>query len=546
MTRTGRLVVSFGLVAGLAVVGSSPAGAAGLSVKSLKPKSGPIGTTVTIKGTGLDSGDIVSFNGTTTSASAANAGGTKLVTSVPPLATTGPVTVTDALTGQTAGGVQFRVTKGIVASPDHIWAGGQLTLAGSGLSPDASDPVYLGSAMVGEARIDSTGSFDQQFPVPWTVNPGPTKVSIDDTHTKRLTTIVYVFTGWPEFDYDVTRSGTEPYEPTLTPSTVGGLTQQWTLTPSDGGTDQVAVADGIAYFGSYGNALYAVNASTGAAAWTAPFPASGAIVDTPAVSDGVVYFGTLTGDLYAVNASTGAPVWASPVYVGGDLDSSPAVAYGNVYIGSGNGDVYAFNATTGAPAWTSPFVTGDILSAPAVSGGVVYVGSWDDDVYAINATTGAAVWSAPFATGASIVSTPVVADGSVFIGSDDDSVYALDAATGAKEWQDTTGDVVEAPPVFCNGVVYVGSEDGNFYALNATNGSSVWTYENDAQIDSAAAVAGGIVYFGDIDGYLHAIDTTSGKQLFSTRLDGSLLAPSVSNGMVYDAALGGEVAAYGL
>ena len=52
----------------------------------------------------------------------------------------------------------------------------------------------------------------------------------------------------------------------------------------------------------------------------------------PAVANGVVYFGSKDNNLYALNAGTGLLLWKYTT--GGEVFSSPAVANGVVYFGS--------------------------------------------------------------------------------------------------------------------------------------------------------------------------------------------------------------------
>ena len=61
----------------------------------------------------------------------------------------------------------------------------------------------------------------------------------------------------------------------------------------------------------------------------------------PAVANGVVYFGSDDDNVYALNAVTGAKLWS---YTTGSAvqTSSPAVVNGMVYVGSNDGKVYAF------------------------------------------------------------------------------------------------------------------------------------------------------------------------------------------------------------
>lgn len=65
-----------------------------LSITSFSPLKGPTGTTVTIKGIGFNSGSKVKFKGVTAS-SVTHVSATQLKATVPPTATTGPITVTN-------------------------------------------------------------------------------------------------------------------------------------------------------------------------------------------------------------------------------------------------------------------------------------------------------------------------------------------------------------------------------------------------------------------------------------------------------------------
>ena len=68
----------------------------------------------------------------------------------------------------------------------------------------------------------------------------------------------------------------------------------------------------------------------------------GWIVNAPTVVDGVVYFGSDDNHVYALDAETGDLLWRFET--GGVIRSSPAVTGGVVYAGSLDGGVYAFTA----------------------------------------------------------------------------------------------------------------------------------------------------------------------------------------------------------
>jgi glucose dehydrogenase len=98
-----------------------------------------------------------------------------------------------------------------------------------------------------------------------------------------------------------------------------------------------AVAHGVVYVG-VGFNVNAIDANTGVVLWLSG--TKGSVNSSAAVADGVVYFGSWDDGLYAANAQTGVELWR---YTTGDsLSSSPTVANGMVYVGSRDGNIYAF------------------------------------------------------------------------------------------------------------------------------------------------------------------------------------------------------------
>jgi outer membrane protein assembly factor BamB len=68
-----------------------------------------------------------------------------------------------------------------------------------------------------------------------------------------------------------------------------------------------AISNGLAYFGSGDENLYAIDAKTGKERWH--FKTGGAVTSSPAVAASVVFFTSRDGILYALNASDGKAIW---------------------------------------------------------------------------------------------------------------------------------------------------------------------------------------------------------------------------------------------
>ena len=152
---------------------------------------------------------------------------------------------------------------------------------------------------------------------------------------------------------------------------------KWKFRAGDS-VSSLAVVDGVVYFGSWDNHLYALDTKTGEEKWK--FKTGDLVNSSPAVVDGVVYFGSCDKHLYAVDIKTGEEKWK---FKAGDNVYNPAVLDGAVYFGSDDNHLYAVDIKTGEEKWR--FKTGSyVYSTPAVVDGVVYFGSWDNHLYAVD------------------------------------------------------------------------------------------------------------------------------------------------------------------
>jgi outer membrane protein assembly factor BamB len=335
------------------------------------------------------------------------------------------------------------------------------TVKGAGFGVSETVDVYFDTTDMVLASTNSTGGFSVGLTVPSTATPGTHWVTADGRASHLSAQAAFtVNTNWLSFRDGPRHSGVNPYENVLSPSTVGGLNQQWATTTGGPVFSSPAFANGNLYVGSEDNKVYRLNAATGAVVWS--YTTGMSVLSSPAVNAGVgVYVGSEDFKVYALNPSTGAKLWSTAT--GSFVVSSPTYVNGVVYVGSEDDKVYALNASSGALKWSYP-TSGIVKSSPAVANGVVYIGSADTFVYALNASSGALKW----ARSISNVSypSPAVANGVVYVGEDDMNLYALDAGSGAVLWSATTGGAFISSPAVANGVVYVGNQDGSVYAYS--------------------------------------------------------------------------------
>ncbi len=138
------------------------------------------------------------------------------------------------------------------------------------------------------------------------------------------------------------------------------------------------VIDGVMYFSTPFNIVYAVDAGTGEELWrydtkvpriTRRKACCGANARGLAAYKGRIYSATLDGRLIALDAATGVRVWEVDTIIDASreytITGAPRVAAGKVYLGNGGaefgvrGYVTAYDAETGEQAWRFYTVPGD-------------------------------------------------------------------------------------------------------------------------------------------------------------------------------------------
>ena len=145
-------------------------------VSNVSPVLGPVGTSVTVSGSGfgaLQGASAVSFNGVP--AAVTSWSGTSIVAPVPPGASTGPVTVT--VSGVVGNGVTFTVTPQIIRiSPSSGAVGSSVNIRGYnfGSSQGSSTVTFNGVTAVPGSWADSSIA----VPVPLGVTSGPVIVTV--------------------------------------------------------------------------------------------------------------------------------------------------------------------------------------------------------------------------------------------------------------------------------------------------------------------------------------------------------------------------------
>ena len=339
---------------------------------------------------------------------------------------------------------------------------------------------------------------------------------------------------WAQFGAGAAHTGFNALETTISADNVAGLAESCAGAVNTNTSASPAVV-GRRVFVATWDGVAALDAATCATVWTARL---GAVqLTSPAVADGLVHVASMDssdGRLFALDAAAGAVRWTA-LAPGGVL-GDPSLAGGRLAVGDGWGAIHVFDAATGAPLWTrasSAAIGGSATTA--ISGGVLYA-STSATVKAFRASSGAQLWTRALRGSGR---APVVAEGRVYVSSAG-AIHALDAATGAPLWQAAVDGEALRPLAVANGRVH-SAVTHRAYAFDAATGQVVWSTVLPGASTMLGgtmvgpSIANGLVYLpASFDPVLNVLDASTGALRFTGPLRGQMWHPvAVVNGAAY-------------
>lgn len=311
--------------------------------------------------------------------------------------------------------------------------------------------------------------------------------------------------------------------------TNGGTLWQTDLTPptdhsGDASGGGLAYGDGAVFATTGYGELVALDPAKGTVLWRQNLEAG--VGGAPTVAGGKVFVAARDGTAWAVGASDGRVAWTAPALdarAGLTGASAPTVSGDKVIFPFASGELLALNIADGTPVWQG-FVAGqrlgrayasfsDLTGEPVAAGGAIYAGSSSGRLAALDGEKGTILWSAPEGAGSPVV----LAGGSVFFVNDEDQLMRLDAASGMETWRvdlpyyknvrkdkKRKGIYVYYGPVLAGGRMIVSSTDGLIRAFDPASGKLVGSAEIKGGAASAPVIAGGTLYVLSKSGQLHA------------------------------------------
>lgn len=284
--------------------------------------------------------------------------------------------------------------------------------------------------------------------------------------------------------------------------------------------------EGIVYFGSYDNHLYAINASTGELIWK--YLCDGGIVSRPIVCDDNLIFGSEDHRLHAVLLRNGKVNWT--YYTQGPIRSSPHLAEGYIFIGADDGYLHVVNAMTGRLAWKADCGS-KIRSTSTSADGLVFTGTESGDFFCLN-FTGAVKWK--YRARRAVTSSPALFQNMVYFGSFDATLYAVNAENGWLSWKMWLNKPIVSSPYVKENYLYIGSADGMIYCIDLNSNKEAWHFTTQNQVTGSPLVVRDAVYCGSIDGYLYCLDVKNGHLRWKLKTKGPITgAPAASDDKIF-------------
>lgn len=250
-----------------------------------------------------------------------------------------------------------------------------------------------------------------------------------------------------------------------------------------------------------------------------------------AVADGVIYFGDDLGNFSAISVADEDQLWNSRI--ASRLCAKPSVDQDMVYFGSDDG-IAGLRREDGAMIWEFRFPHGAGESTPIPVGEHLYASGCDGNAYCLDRKSGRVLWQHNFVDDAppdkpngqfnaakarlnAHIARPngAACDGELFIQSvfDQSRVIAIDCKIGERRWTFQAKGWISPAPTIAGDRVYVGSQDDCLYCLDRRTGALIWKYDAEKWLASQVAVHEGKVYLPVHGARLHQIDADSGKRI---------------------------------
>lgn len=244
------------------------------------------------------------------------------------------------------------------------------------------------------------------------------------------------------------------------------------------------------FFGGSDGMFYSVSAVDGSVLWS--FPTRIENIAEPFYHDGLVYFLTGANTLYALEADTGKQVWlysrqdTQAISIRGG--SKPTFQNGSLFAGFSDGALVSLNAKTGALKWEKALSRNkrfrDLDSSVIADGEFLYVAGFDDAFYALRSATGDMMWKHDQGG----YGVPLMTSDRIYYASSESELVVLNRSTGTKLWGIPLKTGLPSAPAISRGLLTFGESQGGLRWFDAGTGKPVAEYTTGSGFQSPVTI----------------------------------------------------------
>jgi outer membrane protein assembly factor BamB len=259
-----------------------------------------------------------------------------------------------------------------------------------------------------------------------------------------------------------------------------------------------------------------------------------------ALQDGVLFFGANDGQFYAVDSESGRTLWKyetkAPVF------ARPTIVGSRVFISASDDIVYCLDRSSGKWIWHykrggSYITTVRGNSSVAVDNGQAYVGFSDGYIVSLNVADGNLIWEQKIHKGSKFTDVdamPVISGSTIYIPSYDGELYSLEKTKGKILWHIDVGGSKKV--LLEDNVLYLAASNGFVYSINKETGRILWKFELDEGTPTNLILRDGYLAFGGSRQFFYAIHKGDGTLAFRRNVglrSGFFSTPSMFEKEIY-------------
>jgi len=308
----------------------------------------------------------------------------------------------------------------------------------------------------------------------------------------------------------------------------------WSVEVGGAVTSSPVVQDGIVYFGSDDQHLWALDAETGEERWS--FATEDIIEAPPLLLGGKVYIGSSDFYIYCLDAKSGEEVWRVPTddKILGAVNWFEGAEGVRLVVGSYDTRVYCLDPADGSKQWV--YVTENYVNGtPAIERDRIVFGGCDAYLHVVSGATGEALQKVLLGEGCHVAGSVGVEDGKAYFGHYGNAFVCIDLATGEEVWsyEDERHPFFSAPAIGAERVVF-GGRDKALHCVNKADGAPLWAFPTRRKVDASPTICGDKVVFGSGDGNLFVVGLDDGVERWSYEIGRSIFtSPAIVDGRVY-------------